>query len=174
MRFHCLGLPHTVTHPDYSACAYTQKVLKFIKMMTARGHQCVHYGHEDSIVDCEHIPVTTNEDLERAYGSYDWRSNFFKFDITDHAYRTFYRNAAAEIADLKGDNDFILPFWGSGVKPVCDAHPDLICVEPGIGYAYGHWAPWKIFESYAIYHAYLGLDKIANCNPNWYEVVIPN
>ena len=69
----------------------------------------------------------------------------------------------------------ILAFWGSGVKPICDAHEkDMIVVEPGIGYAEGHWAKWKVFESYAIYHAYCGLNKIAYANPNWYEVVIPN
>jgi glycosyltransferase involved in cell wall biosynthesis len=57
---------------------------------------------------------------------------------------------------------------------VCDAHPDLICVEPGIGYAGGHWARFKIFESYAIYHAYCGLKNVGQCNQDWYEVVIPN
>lgn len=32
-RFHALGVPHTVTSENFSACAYTQKVLKFCKMM---------------------------------------------------------------------------------------------------------------------------------------------
>lgn len=173
-RFHCLGLPHTVTHPDYVACAYTQKVLKFIKMMTARGHTCIHYGHEDSQVECEHITVTTNDDLEQAYGSHNWREKFFTFDIGDHAYQTFYKNAIREVGKHKSDRDFILPFWGHGVRQVCDAHSDLIAVEPGIGYASGHWCKWKAFESYAIYHAYCGLERVANCKPNWYEVVIPN
>ncbi len=50
----------------------------------------------------------------------------------------------------------------------------MICVEPGIGYAGGHWARWKIFESYAIYHAYCGLKNVGQCNQDWYEVVIPN
>ena len=174
-RFHALGLPHTVTHKDYTACAYTMKVLKFAKMMTERGHEVIHYGHEDSELICtEHVAVTTNKDLEIAYGNYDWRRNFFTFNTNDHAYQTFYQNAIREVGQRKRPGDFILPFWGSGTRPVCDAHPDLITVEPGIGYAGGHWANYKVFESYAIMHAYYGLNSVGTCIQNFYDVVIPN
>jgi glycosyltransferase involved in cell wall biosynthesis/predicted O-methyltransferase YrrM len=175
MRFHILGIPHTVSSKEYNACAYTQKVVKFGKMMKARGHEIIHYGHEDSDLVCdEHVSVLTNKDFEISYGSHDWRKTFFKFDLNDHAYQTFFKNAIREVGKRKQKNDFILPFWGSGGKPICDAHEDLICVEPGIGYAGGHWARWKIFESYAIYHAYCGIENVGTCKQDWYEVVIPN
>jgi glycosyltransferase involved in cell wall biosynthesis len=175
MRFHILGLPHTVTSKEYNACAYTQKVVKFGKMMTDRGHEVIHYGHEESDLICsEHVNVLSTDDWKIAYGDHDWRKHFFKYDTSDHAYQTFYSNAIREVDKRKQKHDFILPFWGVGVRPICDAHPDLITVEPGIGYAGGHWARWKIFESYAIYHAYYGLQGVGNCKQDWYEVVIPN
>jgi len=176
MRFHVLGLPHTVTSKEFNACAYTQKVVKFGTMMTSRGHEVIHYGHEDSVLDCaEHVSVLTNEDFAKSYGSHDWRKTFFKFNTSDHAYQTFYANAIREVGLRKQKHDFILPFWGSGVRPICDAHQhDMIVVEPGIGYAGGHWARWKVWESYAIYHAFCGMGAVGQCQQDNYSVVIPN
>ena len=173
-RFHALGLPHTVTSHEYTACAYTQKVLKFCKMMTDHGHTVIHYGHEDSETQAtEQVTVTTNQDLHAAYGSYDWRRNFFRFDIQDHAHRTFHANAIKEIEKRKQAGDFVLHFWGYGHKTIADAHPDLINVEPGIGYR-DTFARWRVFESHAIRNAVNGPDSISTCNQDWYSVVIPN
>lgn len=174
MRFHVLGIPHTVTSPEFNACAYTQKALKFCKMMTAREHEVFHYGHEESKVEAKHFTVVTNEDFKKSYGNHDWRKNFFKFDMGDHAYKEFFTNAISAIRSNMQPHDFVLPFWGSGTRPVCDALPECITVEPGIGYAGGHWARFKVFESYAIMHAYYGLEAVGQCKQDWYDVVIPN
>lgn len=176
-RFHVLGLPHTRTNKDFTACAYTQKALKFCKMMKDRGHYIIHYGTEGSDPECdENVTVLSNEVWNRVYGDHDYKSKFFTYDTQDEAYQTFYANAISEVSKRKQRNDFILPFWGWGVKPICDAHEkDMIVVEPGIGYSGGSWCKYRIFESYSLMHAYQGLEQVNTaCTHNWYETVIPN
>lgn len=176
-RFHVLGLPHTRTTKDFNACAYTQKALKFCKMMKDRGHYVIHYGTEGSNPECdENVNVLPNEVWEEVYGEHDYKSKFFTYDTKDKAYHTFYKNAIREVGKRKQTHDFILPFWGWGVKPICDAHEkDMLVVEPGIGYSGGSWCQFRIFESYSLMHAYMGLKKVNTSGiMNWYEIVIPN
>ncbi|MCX8008845.1 MAG: glycosyltransferase, partial [Patescibacteria group bacterium] len=123
----------------------------------------------------EHVTVVTKNDHAIAYGDYDVRKNFFKFDTQDHAYQTFYKNAIDEIEKRKQERDFLLCMWGWGHKTIADAHSDLIVVEPGIGYGSGHFAQWRVYESHAIRNAVLGAKSVGECgHENWYHVVIPN
>ena len=175
MRFHVLSVPHTISHKDFVACAFTQKVVKFCEMMRSRGHHIIHYGHENSIVDCdENVSVIDDITWKEVYGSHDWKNHTFKYDVNDGAYKTFITNSIREIGLRKQPNDFLLPFWGNPMKQICDTHSDMIVVEPGIGYAWGHFAPYKVFESYAMHSAYYGLESVGTCNEKWYDVVIPN
>lgn len=173
--FHCLGIPHTITSQEYCACAYTAKVLKFIEMMTKRGHTCYHYGHPDSTVACENVPVVTRETFEKDYGANETQNQFFQFDLSDATYKQHQRNAAIEIGKRKkGPKEFILSFFSVAGEPVCKAHPELIHVEPGIGYSNGHFAPFKVFESYSLFHQYYGLEHSGVAKMEWHTCVIPN
>lgn len=174
-RFHVLAVPHTRTNLDYTACAYTQKAYKFCKMMHDRGHYVMHYGVEGSNPECdENITVVSNEIYEKVYGSHPYKQKFFTYDMNDECYQTYFRNTIAEIRKRIQPLDIILPFWGPGNEPICAAFPDNIVIEPGIGYGSGSFAKYRVFESYAIMHAYAGTASIDRCNPKWYDVVIPN
>jgi len=174
MKLHVLAIPHTVTSKEYLSCAFTQKVLKFCQMMSP-DYEIIHYGHEDSDVVCsEHVTVTTNETLKEAYGSYDWRKEFFKHNTGDHAHTTFYHKAKDELGKRVEEGDAILCFWGYGHQPVASHFSDkAFVIEPGIGYnAGGVFAPHKVFESYAVMHAIYG--NLKKEHPSWYDAVIPN
>ena len=171
-RFHVLALPHTVTTKAYSACAFTQKVLKFCKMMHQRGHVIYHYGHAESQVECtEHVAVTFDEDLRIAYGEHDWRKQFFPHNTSDHAHQIFNTRAIVEVGKRKQQGDFILCFWGYAHAPIFRAHPELIPVEPGIGWPNEPCTPQAIYESYAVMNEIYGK---FNRSPHWYDAVIPN
>jgi glycosyltransferase involved in cell wall biosynthesis len=183
-RLHILGLPHTQTHPAFNGCAFTAKVLKFIKMMSGRGHRLIHYGHQLSQIhsapDVEHVTVVDDAVHRAAYGDayvdqQQWRELGFAhyYRSNDLAHQTFHANAIKEIGLRKQPNDFILCFWGWGVKPVADAHPDLIAVEPGIGNG-AAFARWRVYESHSVRMAVGGIDAVNYCNQDWYHVVINN
>ena len=175
-RLHVIGLAHTKTTLDYTACAYTMKAWKFCTMMKDRGHHVMHYGHPESNPCADElIPVITKEEWDADYGNHDHHQRTFVYNSSeDAAYQTFYKNTIAEIEKRKRPGDIILPFFGPDVRPICDAHPDLISIEPGIGYAGGHWTKYKVWESYAIYHSYCGLKNVASCHQGFYDRIIPN
>jgi glycosyltransferase involved in cell wall biosynthesis len=177
MRFHVLGIPHTITTPEYSTCAFTQKVVKLCTMLRMRGHHVTHYGNEASVVECdEHVTVTTLDDLAKSYPGHDWRiKGWPMYQFNDEAYRAFYANTISALVQRKQPGDFLCLTFGAGHKPIMDAVSGLINVESGIGYPDGGCAPFRVFESAAIMHAYQGVEAIKFASNNkWYDVVIPN
>ena len=176
-RFHILGVPHTISMREYSTCPFTQKIVKLCKMLKAHGHTVFHYGHEDSRVACdENVIVTNSDDLYKTYGDHDWRKKGPPtYRIDDHVYNAFYAKTIAALAKRKQPGDFLLCPFGGNHKRVADAHADMIVCEPGIGYPDGGYAKFRVFESYAIMHAYLGQPRVkTTSNEMWYDVVIPN
>ena len=178
LRFHVLGIPHTITGPEWSVCPFTTKVWKFAKMMKEKGHYVIHYGHEQSNVDCdEHVTLINNKDFKDAYGDYNWKEKglYYYQKNDDLCHVKFNTLAVIEIKERLQQGDFILCFWGKGHQYVGSffmKDDRAIVVEPGVGYGLGQtFCDYKIFESYASMHQYIG--KINTYTPSWYNTVVP-
>jgi glycosyltransferase involved in cell wall biosynthesis len=184
MRIIVPAIPHTVTNSDYVACAFTQKVRKFVKMMSGRGHEVYHVGHVDSDIhvanDVHQVSVIDNNVLRQSYGDayvdqHIWKyhgfGKFFKSD--DVAHQHFNSSAIAAIAPLITSDTVIVGFWGYGHKPIADAFPAVPFIEGGIGYL-GAFSQWRVYESNAVMCALATPEAVVKCLHNWYHRVIPN
>lgn len=171
MRFHVLGLPHTKTTLEYCACAYTNKIWKMCDMLMSLGHEVIHYGAEGSNPNCtENVVVISDAKQKEVYKGYDFKSEFFKWDPADDAFKTFNSNAALEIIKRKSPRDFLF-VQGTWHKPCSDIAGVDMTVEPGIGYT-GVYTKYRVFESYAwMHHVYGILNQV---DGSWYDAVIPN
>lgn len=166
-RLHCLAPAHAITAPSFSHDGYTNKLRHFCRFMTEAGHTVFHYGHERSEVTCtEHVTVSDDSTIA-AYA--DWRSTSYNGRLDDECNKAFTTNAIREIKKQIQPRDFILCFYGVGHKPVADAFPNAIIVEPGIG-SFKTFAPFRVFESYALMHHTYGRE---NTKPMFYDIVIP-
>tara|TARA_Y100001951_G_scaffold104398_1_gene115871 strand:- start:30 stop:1130 length:1101 start_codon:yes stop_codon:yes gene_type:complete len=155
MVFHVLAIPVYPTRREITICPFTQKVYKFCKAMTGRGHTVFHYGHPESKVECtQHFNVVSVETYNKVYGKKSWR-DFHHQTIKNEVHEEFNKNAATLIKKNKqSPNDFVLAFWGIGHAPACEELKDFHVVEPSIGYD-SAFAPFKVFETYAQWHKML-------------------
>lgn len=177
MRFHVVSLPHTVTSKAYCACAYTQKILNFCKMMMSLGHEVYHYGAEGSEVECtEHITVITAEEQAKFFGGTDWHKNTFpvKWDSSVEYWQMSNNRSVVEITARKQPKDFVCLVGGVCQKPIADqlGESDIIVIEPFIGY-YGVFAKFRVFESYTHQSCVYGTLS-GDPDGRLYDAVIPN
>lgn len=143
-------------------------------MMTDRGHNVHHYGHELSQVTAQHHTVITDDFFQQCFPDYDWRTRMFT-DFTDQTgllQQTFEQNCVSELTIQAQPGDFLICFWGWGHKRIADASPDLIAVEPGIGYGH-HWARWRTYESATLRASLQGPEAVNHCIQDWYQPAIP-
>jgi len=48
VRLHLLGLPHTITSPQWSSCAFAGEALHFSPRMQSVNYQVTYYGVEET------------------------------------------------------------------------------------------------------------------------------
>lgn len=178
MRIFVLGLPHTLTTPEFSTCAFTMKAWNLCRMMRDRGHEVVHFGNEGSRPPCgEHVSIMPHDRWASLYSQPGER--FYDIAVDTPEKEAFHRRFAEALrgeieSRLDGRRDVIVCVtWGGAqrdaVLPIKDR---AFVVESGIGYNYS-WADFRVFESYAWLHMTLGRERMF-AGDKWYWVVIPN
>lgn len=175
MRLHVVSLPHTQTTGEYLHCAYTQKIVKFTKMMVEQGHEVILYsGEENEAVCTEHVALLTEAEREEWYGLWDPNGLFGNLDWDPSTLPWLCMNGRAigEIGKRSQPQDTLCLVAGLAQKPISDALPRLMPVEWAVGYegivTDGH----RVFESYAWMHHIYGLNSMRDGAA--YDAVIPN
>lgn len=187
MRLHLLAIPHTVTHPDFTSCAFTQKVWRFSRMMRPHGWEIVHYGIEGSDSGAtEDVVLMTQEEHQNLLGHPYHQQNqsgggFYGDDAVDNnsVYRAWNLYARDEMRDRVAPCDLILLPFGHAHAAAIRGLPVLAAgagaIESGIGY-YDTLLPWRIYESEAVRHGALGKEArygVSGDSPRL-EFVVPN
>jgi len=190
-RLHLPAIPHTLTHDDYSHCAFTGKVLRFSSMMRSRGFEVIHYGTEGSKSGAsQDIQLFTTQEWKelRVKSIRHLKPNDFKTDEEAQAYLDNPKTFFGELANFSTP---LYDEFNRRFKTALTANyrkPDLVCIalgksydlalndmsvipiETGIGYN-GSCKNFRIFESHTWMARTIGVE---NKDPNNYWFVIPN
>ena len=181
MRFHVVDLAHSVANGLVLPCAFTTKMMLFCSEMKKRGHEIFHYGHEGSKVDCtENNIIFSKEEWNNFWPDKDYYTNTNTDYNNTSANNLMASRASEAIKKYKQPNDIFLSFIGKSQQLIAKENPDLITIEPRIGYHPSlTFAKWKVYQSYALMHCCagnkaVGYDNKKGGSHNWYDAVIPN
>lgn len=172
MRVHLLGVPHTITHREFSHDAFCNKVRTMAPLLQSVGYTVVHYGVEgaESGAD-EQVTVLGKDEFYRLLGHrHDDPTRFHAEDanIGNPVYRTFNARLREHLAREVERGDVVFHPIGIGHRDALGSHVGVDC-EMGIGYPESY-LPFRIFESSAWMHYHQAKFKR---EPSAYEWVIP-
>ena len=196
MRFHLPGLAHTETSKKDVMCAFTQKIFKISPVLMGEDNEVIHYGHEQSTIECdEHVTITNDDDLRASLdwqietkglpANYNPRRDGYVHSGDDPVTISFNHAVADAIRERYQPDDLLLVFWNGheAIAELLKDLPDLHVVEAGIGYP-TTFSEYRVFESYAKMHLVRGEQtKLWEHNlgggfpkhvPAWFDTVIPN
>ena len=180
MRFHVVDIANTISNGLNLPCAFTTKMMLFCREMKKRGHEIIHYGHEASTIDCtESISIFNQEDWNTFFPNRPYGDTNNQY--SNHDANTFIaQRASKSIKNNKRPNDIFLSWIGSQQEIIVQENPDLIAIEPSIGYhPKTTFTDWKVYESYAMMHMCAGIEAACYDGEkgglhNWYDAVIPS
>jgi glycosyltransferase involved in cell wall biosynthesis len=171
MRFHIIGLPHTATAREFSACAFTTNALTFCGMMHGLGHEVFHYGGEGSNPPCtEHVDIVSATQRRMWFGDDHNKLFSLQWEPTQRYWQKFNNKAIEEIRKRIQPHDFLCFVVGPSCKPIMDAFPQHRSVEYAVGYN-EMCCPYRVYPSHSHRHWLAGKYQMP---PSYFDEVIPH
>jgi len=177
LRFHLVSLPHTQTTAEFVSCAYTQKVVKFARMMKARGHEIILYSGEENEAPCdEHHVIVKNHEQRKWFGKKNLQAMYpITWDPKDDHWQVTNKRVIRlinkGIKEGRYDKtDMVCVIAGSCNQQIDNGIPN-ICPEYGVGYT-GVFSVARAFESSSHMHTVWKLTGTED--GRFYDTVIPN
>lgn len=159
---HLLGIPHTITRPEFSHDAFTNKVRTFAPMMRAQGYPVIHYGVGGAQSGANlQVDLLSEEEYNGFMGgppkvrAPNWMWAHYA-DSSTPLYHAFNQRLAEELrARVDPQRDLVCCPFGTGHREALDALPQVLAIETGIGYPTSYLR-FRVFESYAWMHNTIG------------------
>ena len=180
MRLHLAAVPHTITAPEFSHCAFTGKVLRFSPMMRSQGYEVFHYGVEGSESGGRNVDILTREEWDQLrleshrqlYPDREITPQDFVGDLANTGtvlYKEFNRRFRQALLEHYRDGDIVCLPFGEAHREAIEGL-GVLAVESGIGYPTS-FLPFRIYESHAQKAWACGRE---NKSPHNYWFVCPN
>lgn len=178
---HVLGFPHTQTTAAYATCAYTQRVVKFCRMMHGRGRKVILYSGEENEAPCdEHVALLTEERRQSWFGKHDegdLERGGFDWNPESPWWSEMNSRAVGEIGKRADSHDLICLSQGRSQQLIADCFPANTVAEIMVGYE-GILQQRKVSPAYAAFESNSHRHMVYGLN-GWrrgreYDVVIPN
>ncbi len=170
--FHVLGLHHTITSDQFSACAFTGKVLRLPDALhaaypddvtphgpdpdealptTLRGCRVVEYGNEGSESNAdEHVHVRTTAEFVDGFASVENAAACYAANCRNAtSIAEFEEDLIPQLRRRVAPGDFVLHPFGGTHSGLLKRFPKQIHVESGIGYTGAGFGAYRIFETEA-------------------------
>lgn len=167
-RLHLVALPHTQVSPAFCGCAYTAKVLKFCKMLGADYEISLYAPEGPEVPGATLISCLSNQARLELFG-HDDPARLPAWPTNEQA-AIFNHGVIDQLRRRSQPQDLVLLVGGLTHKPIADALPDRLFVEPFVGYE-GIFSNFCAFESYAWMHTVYAQKGIKDLR--WFDAVVP-
>lgn len=186
-RIHLLVTSWLPVSEHYQSCAFTQKAIKFSKMMLSLGHEVYIYGVKSRDFETppctEFIETHTLEDIRASYGDgnkdfeigYNWMKEIgFKLDNNgewSQASEAYFNGIRRELPKRMKENDIVCATFGAYYGTLLNELKIELFAEYGIGYP-NVIAQYRAYESSYIQNYTYGKFKEESFRA--FDRVIPN